>query len=63
MKTNNHNQNETEGIIVTDIKIFPFKDTGTSMDYHSTIIPVTREVRKYIENKFIKQYHKVVANG
>lgn len=90
-------------IIVTDIKIFPFKDAGidhirawanivlndaliirglrimednklflsypldpffTGMDYHrSIIVPVTREVREYIENKVIKQYQKVVANG
>lgn len=91
------------GIIVTDIKIFPFKDTGighiralvniilndaimirslrimkydnglylsypvdpsfNGMDYHSMIVPITREVREYIENEVIKQYQKEVANG
>lgn len=91
------------GINITDIKIFPFKDTGighiralvniilndaimirglrimdgnnslylsypvdpffTGTDFRSIIVPVTREVREYIENEVIKQYHKVVANG
>lgn len=90
-------------IIVTDIKIFPFKDTGighiralaniilnealmirglrimksdnglflaypvdpffNGMDYRSIIVPVTREVREYIENEVLKQYHKEVTNG
>lgn len=90
-------------IIVTDIKIFPFKDTGighiralaniilndaimirglrimksdnglfldypvdpffNGMGYRSIIAPMTREVREYIENEVLKQYHKEVANG
>ena len=89
-------------IIVTDIKIFPFKDKGigriralaniilndaimisglrimksddglflaypvdpffNSMDYRTIIVPVTREVREYIENEVLKQYHKEVEN-
>lgn len=88
-------------IIVTDVKIFPFKDNcigriralvnialndaiiirglrimksdkglflsypvdpiGT--DYHSIVVPVTRELREYIENTVIKQYNKEVENG
>lgn len=90
-------------IIVTNIKIFPFKDAcmggirafanivlndaiiirglriinsdnglfvsypvdpffhGTN--YRSIIVPVTRELREYIENEVLKQYHKEVANG
>lgn len=82
-------------IVVTDIKIFPFKDNvghiralvnialndaiiirglrimksdnglfvsypvdpiGT--DYHSIVVPVTRELREYIENEVLKQYNK-----
>lgn len=88
-------------IIVTDIKIFPFKGAGIGhiralanivlndaiiirglrimksdngmflsypvdpigTDYHSIIVPVTRELREYIENEVLKQYHKEVANG
>lgn len=90
-------------IIVTDIKIFPFKDNGIckirafanivlndaiiirglrimksdnelflsypvnpffeDTGYRSIIVPVTREVREYIENEVLKQYHKEVANG
>ena len=89
-------------IIVTDIKIFPFKDSGlghiralanvvlneaimlrrlrivednnelslsypldpffTGTGYNSTIVPVTRELREYIENEVLKQYQKEVAN-
>ena len=95
---------ETEtSIIVTDIKIFPFKDAGIGhiralanivlneaiiirrlrvmesedglflaypvvpfydgTGYSSIIVPVTRELREYIENTVIKQYNKEVANG
>lgn len=90
-------------IIVTDIKIFPFKVAGichiralanivlndalilrgirimegyngmylsypvdpffNGVDYRSLIVPITREVREYIENEVLKQYHKEVANG
>lgn len=88
-------------IIVTDIKIFPFKCAGIGhiralanivlndaiiirglrimksdnglflsypvdpigTDYHSIIVPVTRELREYIENTVIKQYNKEVTNG
>lgn len=90
-------------IIVTDIKIFPFKDACighihalaniilndaimirglrimksdnglflsypvdpffNGVDYRSLIVPITREVREYIENEVLKQYHKEVANG
>lgn len=114
-KTNNQNHNtltETKqetgcGIIVTDVKIFPFNDAGVGhivghiralanivlndaimirglrimksdnglflaypvdpffngMDYRSIIVPITREVREYIENEVIKQYQKELANG
>lgn len=91
------------GIIVTDIKIFPFKNVGaghiralanivlnevillrglriieynnklfvsypldplyTGTGYNSNIVPVMRELREYIENKVIKQYHKVTTNA
>lgn len=91
------------GIIVTDIKIFPFKDAGIGhiralanivlneailirrlrvmenddglflaypadqfydgVGYRSIIAPVTRELREYIENEVLKQYHKAVENG
>lgn len=90
------------GIIVTDIKIFPFKytsiygtralaniilndaiiirglrimkrDNGLFLSYpvqpsfegtgySSIIVPVTRELREYIENEVLKRY-KEVANG
>lgn len=89
-------------IIVTDIKIFPFKGEGVSYiralanivlndaliirglrimegynglylsypvnpffegtNYRSVIVPVTRELREYIENEVLKQYQKEVAN-
>ena len=89
-------------IIVTDVKIFPFKDAGIGhiralanivlneaivirrlrvmenddglllaypvdpfydgTGYSSIIVPVTRELREYIENEVIKRYQEV-ANG
>lgn len=91
------------GIIVTDIKIFPFKGDGIGhiralanivlndaiiirrlrimksddglflaypvdpfydgTGYSSIIVPVTRELREYIENKVLKQYQKEFGNG
>lgn len=42
---------------------YPLDPFFIGMDYRSIIVPVTREVRDYIENEVIKQYHKVVANG
>lgn len=89
------------GIIITNIKIFPFKGEGIGRiralanivlndaiiirglrimksdnglflsypvdpigtDYHSIIVPVTRELSEYIENTVIKQYNKEVENG
>ena len=110
MENNNQMSYETEtkqktgcDIIVTDVKIFPFKYDGighirafanivlndaliirglrimeinnslfisypldpffTGMDYRSIIVPITRELREYVENEVLKQYHKVVANG
>lgn len=90
-------------IIVTDIKIFPFKDAGfghirafanivlndaiiirglrimksdnglslsypvdpffEGTDYRSIIVPVTRELREYIEDTVINQYQKELDNG
>lgn len=91
------------GIIVTNIKIFPFKDAGighiralanivlndaimirglrimegtnkpflcypvdpffNGTNLRSVIVPLSRELREYIENEVLKQYHKEVANG
>ena len=41
---------------------YPSDPFFTGMDYRSIIVPVTRELRKYIENEVIKQYH-IVTNG
>lgn len=39
---------------------YPVDPIGT--DYHSIIVPVTRELREYIENTVIKQYQKELEN-
>ena len=41
---------------------YPLDPLFTGAGYSSTIVPVTRELREYIENKVIKQYQKEVAN-
>ena len=42
---------------------YPLDPFFTGMDYRSIIVPITRELREYVENEVLKQYHKVVANG
>lgn len=39
---------------------YPSDPFFTGIGYSSIIVPVTRELREYIENKVIKQYQKVV---
>lgn len=42
---------------------YPLNQFFTGTGYCSIIVPVTRELREYIEKKVIEQYHKVVTNG
>lgn len=51
---------ENENVLFLAYPVDPF---FTGMDFRSIIVPVTRELREYIENEVLKQYHKVVTNG
>lgn len=51
---------ENENELFISYPVDPFSD-GTG--YSSVIVPVTRELREYIENEVLKQYRKEFANG
>lgn len=42
---------------------YPANPFSKGMDFGPIIVPVTCELRKYIENKVLEQYRKEVANG
>lgn len=42
---------------------YPVNPFFKDLDSRFTIVPVTREIREYIENKVLEQYRKEVANG
>lgn len=42
---------------------YPVDPFFKGSDFRSLIVPVTRELREYIENKVIEQYQKAVENG
>lgn len=42
---------------------YPLNQFFTGTGYSSIIVPITRELREYIEKKVIEQYHKVATNA